>query len=237
MSHAQTSEEAPSTTISAAEPLLRTGSPTNDERLRLKKVTKSVSETFYFSLEGLGSWMSVTVTEDTGELSIQSDWGPAGYRWNPNALGVEGEDRLKRFLGGTSEGYVWNKCAIEHGALKAKRIDTKKTKEPLFKKILETRRKGYDLSYYDGLGKVHYVRFDKDTARMYWEEVERWDLEGSMDLVYMSTPKEVSHLCDSEPWHAIEEEYTGNAKLWRDTLIPMMCSYFKEHYPKEPLRS
>ena len=68
-------------------------------------VTKSVAATYSFKFNW--GWAIFTVNDQTGEFSIQSDWGNYSYRWNINHLG---EPNLTTFLAHMTEGsYVADK--------------------------------------------------------------------------------------------------------------------------------
>lgn len=68
----------------------------------------STATTYHFSTVPRSyGWVLATVNDETGELSIQSDWGHWSYRWSAQA-GCLGAATLSHFLARRARGSMYN---------------------------------------------------------------------------------------------------------------------------------
>lgn len=106
--------------------------------LTLAKTTQAT--TFHFVPEARDfGWALCTVNDNTGELTIQSDWGNWSHRWsaNPNHLGAP---TLTHFIGDRgSAHYLAQKLAREDGPRSGEEFDAELTVARL-RRILVDRR-------------------------------------------------------------------------------------------------
>ena len=51
-------------------------------------VSQHTAKVYHFRWPNLGGWAVWMVDDKTGSLSLVSDWGDYGYRWNMAAIGV-----------------------------------------------------------------------------------------------------------------------------------------------------
>lgn len=167
---------------------------------RVKSVEKRVAEVFDFRFEPSG-WLTLTICEDTGEVSIDSDWGRAGHRWNPEHTGVEGQDRMKRFVASASQGYLWDKFGYEHRWLKEQVLDEKKTKEALLKAVEDHR--------------------DRD---MLVDMIDELDYGLNADFFLERLPRELWEATE-EPFYLVETTNSARSRFWHNELIPFVQRY------------
>jgi hypothetical protein len=184
------------------------------------RVTTTTAKVYRFTWPGSYSgWAVFTVCDDTGEFSIQSDWGNFSYRWNIRALGNEGKTTLHEFLAERSPGnfeYIVNKLSYENHALKD--VFDKEATEAEFKREIIKLRRSWE--------------WDKEKARAYWEMVEEMcedAVSEGFEWVYHS---DRHNELFGEFECAYEYMRTCKPTLWyivQDELLPRFAEYVREH--------
>ncbi len=171
-------------------------------------VTRPVAYSFRF--EPYGGWAIFTLNEDTGELSVQSDWGNYSHRWNTGALG-DGV-KLAEFLAGCARDveYLASKLQLSSKSTCLEPVvDDEATTADLRQMICEQRR-SRDLS--------------KDKARDLWEEAGdlvqyNWSLD--------QASAEFMELIDYSSF--LVKRPSTRFKFLRDELLPFFCRWLREN--------
>lgn len=150
-------------------------------KVELVLASMSSAQTYLFlARDGHAGWASCTVSDATGEVSIQSDWGNGAYRWYTGS-GL-GAPSLTHFLAQCHDDsdYLARKILGRDGM---ERFDPDATTQSLFRGIIAARRNG-DIS--------------REQAREAWDALEYACPEAHADPgVYVANvPCEVCNLLD-----------------------------------------
>jgi hypothetical protein len=174
---------------------------------RLELVATSTATTYRFrSPEPLYGWACCTVNDSTGELTITSDWGNWGHRWNTNHLGLPS---LTEFIADrTACDYLAGKLVLGDG----RRFSAEKTTAALRRLIVERRRDRYDGT------------LTRDVARELWDELGNLedDCGDSCDLYFERLPADFIDLVCSEPWHYSASEPTPEYRQLVGVILPAL---------------
>jgi predicted AlkP superfamily pyrophosphatase or phosphodiesterase len=141
-----------------------------------------------YNLTGARGWALCTVNDQTGELSIQSDWGIWGHRWSTNPASL-GAPTLTAFLGDmdAASDYVANKLTSRRGGDKPLReeFDCAATVSSIRAMICAYRREVAA----SGWGAQ---RFTAEVARQIWDDLT--DLEHINDATFfLSTAMNIAN--------------------------------------------
>lgn len=182
--------------------------------MTLKLTRTSAAVTYSFRGEHC-AWACCTVNEDTGELSITSDWGNWSFRWN---IGHIGSPSLHAFIGRGSLDYLANK--LTPGGSRDQ-FDPDATTAEFRKLVLEARRE---------------LRIDKDAAREYWEELGSLaaDCGDSCDL-YLERFYHTEMARDmsvDEPWGYTQTRSSSEYRALMEIVLPPLCAVCKDEAPK-----
>jgi len=139
-------------------------------------VEKKTVEKYTVRGDGL-SWSIFTLDDETGDISVQSDWGNYSYIWNCRGNGKS----LKDFLITAGVGYVKDKFSYPCNGGK-KHVYRKESLDNFKRDIINARR--------DHQIPKHY-------ARSFYEALDHLDLHGDINTVYHSVENMVSYLQDS----------------------------------------
>lgn len=199
------------------------------------KVTTAT--TYHLSTEPRSyGWALCTVNDETGELSIQSDWGHWSHRWNINHLGAPS---LTHFLGQRGDvGYVADKLTTreERHEFDADATVTKFRSE-LAKRRIEIGRRYRDT--YDDVEPVWYLQKNYGEllcgrlARELWESlsdlrdvtsvelfIERFcNIEGATTHISERPWEELVH----RPGHGYQVLLHGILPALRDACAARVC--------------
>ena len=162
-----------------------------------------------------GNWAIFTVCDQTGELSIQSDWGNFSYRWNTGALG---DKTLTEFLATVDAHYIADKLGYHNTDL-AEVFDPDATLAEFRRAIRELRRLG---------------RIGAADARGAWDLSEEFcdqvDVDGidavwhnaDFDELFKVLPDSYELLCRKRPilWSIVKDE-----------LVPRLAQCLREPPP------
>jgi len=170
--------------------------------LTVTRRSRYTAQVYCFRFDRIGGWANFTVCEQTGELSIQSDWGEWGHSWSKAGIG-EGRTFME-FLRGTSSGYLSDKL-LSPGE---KRVNSRnKTLHELRKAILEQRRRG---------------DIDSILARVLWDEADdfasAWE-HGTDDSAFAACWELKDHF--DELFLFFHTEESPLLALVRDELLPI----------------
>jgi hypothetical protein len=134
-----------------------------DIREKLEMASAKVSKAEVFRFWFNPGWADFTVCEDTGELTIHSDWDDCLYRWN--LCGIS-DKTFKEFLMRADTPYLASKLFQCKGQEAHRRLDFEKTleafkeqieseggesKEEMLEELLELEPTEYEQSFYHEL--------------------------------------------------------------------------------------
>jgi hypothetical protein len=166
------------------------------------------TESHHFLFEDFG-WATFIICDKLGELSVQSDWGCWGHRWNPDHLGESHKGSLTSFLATSDPGYITNKLSYSMPPNTREIPCESATGKSMRSRVIEARRTG---------------EIDKEAARELWGQVD--DLmgqyaEGGVDVAYYNMERE---LCDvlGDTWEYFETEEAPCLVILRERLIPFL---------------
>jgi hypothetical protein len=177
---------------------------TNKPRpLTTRSVTESTSRTIliHFNEEG---WASYTINDDTGEVTIQSDWGTWAYRWHVDHTGYR---TMVEAVCGFNNHYITDK--MHYGRRDREEPDADETRKCLCEGIIQGRREG---------------RLDRDKARELWDAaIEFFDIleEGNADIALARADECLWKWCP-DLYESIMHQPTHSFLMLRDQLIPAL---------------
>lgn len=188
----------------------------SEQNLVIKSLARHTAEVFHFRYERACGWAIFTVCEATGELSVQSDWGEASYRWNPQHLGIDGDDRLKRFLARGNGDYVVRKLAINQPRLREQVIDYRATRRAAI----------------EAIGAQH---MDRKTRRALAEWLQELELDEHEAMCHAGPG--IHGLF--EPWETVVRVDDTNTVFWIQKLLPSFMTWLRDNgygpsYPRVP---
>ena len=166
------------------------------------------TESYHFLFENFG-WATFIICDELGELSVQSDWGCWGHRWNPDHLGESHNGSLTSFLATAGVDYIANKLSYSMPS-DAREIPCEEaTGKSMRARVIEARKGG---------------EIDKGDARELWGQID--DLmdryaEGGVQVAYYNMERE---LCDilGDSWEYFETEEAPTLVILREKLIPFL---------------
>lgn len=212
--------------------------------IKLDLVGTSVATSYRFRERGeLPCWAICTVNDETGELTIQSDWGSWTHRWNasPKALGAP---TLTHFLADMDHSdYVARKLNREGRG--EDEFDVAATAAVLKGRILERRREDgrrdeyvarWERDLNPGLRRRH---LDRHTARQLWEEVEDLavDLAGcegseATSALFFERLSHDFHVHIEEPWDCHRTKIRRPCIVLREAILPALFAACKAEVEK-----
>lgn len=182
------------------------------EKLTLKSVVITSAVAYSFRFEGYG-WAIFTLNDATGELSLHSDWGTYGHRWDTNAMGQVG-GRLRtvtEFLSGCDGHYVTKKLQLDTQAKELDPVvDDEESLAAIRASIITSRRNG---------------RIGRDRARELWEDADVWSGE---DFNMHCCPQELAGFLDCF-WDYVHMKSSGRFEFLHKTLWPFFSAWLREN--------
>lgn len=172
---------------------------------------------YHFRFDGFGGgWAIFTVNDETGEFTVQSDWGVYGFRWHPPHLPTS---NLTLFLAGKGKEehdccYITNKLQL---GTQSRELDDVVDREATRKAL----RYAIGDDYSDGV-------LTKERVPELLEEIDSW--EGN-DFDYGSVPSElVDHFdCHVSLFDYVKHKHSGRYKVLTYELLPFFCRWLREH--------
>lgn len=204
-------------------------------KIEMDLVGTSQATTYRFRERGeLPAWACCTVNDETGELTVQSDWGSWTHRWsaNPKHLGAP---TLTHFLAGCNDAndadYVARKLNRE--GKNEERFSPELTANAIKGRLLEKRREdaaiyGADCHEHSGSPERHrYVKpLGRDAAREIWNELDdlvadsgHTEVDGT--LFFERMPHEI-HKYLEELWDAWRGEIRPECVVLREAILPAL---------------
>jgi hypothetical protein len=172
----------------------------------------------YYHFKFNRGWAIFIVNNETGEFSVQSDWGNYAYRWStdPQCLG---EPTLAQFIARTSPGYIVDKFASNEPRDFREQMDAEGTEQNIRKKILEARREH---------------RLDQEEAADLWSMVRDVDFDGADSFMYtLGSGNELADFLGEEPWYDIQTKPSHAYCFLREILLPFFIRWLKGHLREE----
>jgi len=185
--------------------------------------SRATAEVYRFVFKGyLSGWVIFTVCDATGELSVQSDWGCWGYRWNIDHLG--NGDTLTEFIRDRDpehSHYLADKLSYSMPSDTRELPDEEGTEEAIRSHILE-RRRSMDIS--------------KDEAREAWDDTELFMgeyAEGGPTVAYYNIPASLNEVLGSDIYEGFFlTKENPSLTVLRESLLPLLINELKVLYPK-----
>lgn len=182
--------------------------------LKSHHVSRPVAYSFRFESYG---WAIFTLNDQTGELSLHSDWGTYGHRWHIDALGsvraADGSERprtLHEFLTGCDGDYVVRKFQLDTKSKELEDVvDDEKTKAGVRERIIEERRAR---------------SIDRETARELWKQTDEWADYKNFDL--HSIDSELSSFL-GEFWEYVCTRPSARFVFLREELWPFFRDWLR----------
>jgi len=210
-----------------------------NDREPLVLISTSMATTYNFraATSGLIGWACCTVNDTTGELTITSDWGNYGHRWNTDHLGsCAGGDRrtLTDFISVGSIDYLADKLMSRE---QIDRFDAEATMKEFRDMLRDKRRESK--RWYAGLPRQAWEgprddEIDKDTARRLWDAIESlcidventrnggdWFVDGYFSRRDMADAGRL--ICD-EPWNLIRTKPSGEYLAITTIVLPALVA-------------
>ena len=171
------------------------------------------AQCYHFLFEHFG-WATFIICDDLGELSVQSDWGCWGHRWNPDHLGPSHGGSLTHFLAHSDRHYIANKLSYSMPPNDRELPDIDKTEREMKKTVLLARRRR---------------EIDADVAQELYEDIERCcsAYEGGMDSAYLAMSDDLSKFLE-DSWEYFETRENPNLVILRERLIPWLQKELRE---------
>jgi hypothetical protein len=163
--------------------------------------SRSIATTYRFvDRSGLGTWALCTVNDDTGELSVTSDWGNWSYRWDTRATGCPS---LTHFIGERDAcHYLADKLCPR---AQREEFAPDLTVDGIHARILERRRE---------------ERISREHAREWWNEAnEALDTDNLIEFAEQldSLPQWMFDRCED-----IRHRPTTSYLVLRDAILPAL---------------
>ena len=181
--------------------------------LELHSQYRHSAKVYRFVFKDCG-WVIFTICDDTGELSVQSDWGCWGHRWSTDPKHI-GHPTITDFLRDrASAHYVTNKLSYSMPADSRDIPCETATGDSMRRRVIEARRKG---------------EIDRDEARELWDDIQdtmNAYADGGHGHAYHSMSQK---LCDilGEPWEYFETEEAPSLVILRERLLPFLFAELK----------
>ena len=187
--------------------------------------TVMTAETIAFRFEPEG-WATFTLCEETGELSVRSDWGDGSYHWTKTGRGGR---TLKDFLADRSfVDYLVDKLC--HGEEFQDVYDAKATAEALREQM------------HEWLGPKPLVDDEDDgpsaAVGRYEERVEEFEdaidsftngLDGNRSTnAFLHYPSEVYEFTENEPWFFLKTREPAWKGVWRHVVLPTLIAFLQK---------
>lgn len=177
-------------------------------KVELVLASMSSAQTYLFlARDGHAGWASCTVSDATGEVSIQSDWGDGAHRWYTGS-GL-GAPSLTHFLAQCHDDsdYLARKLLGRDGM---ERFDPDATTQNLFRGIIAARRNG-DISREQAREAWDALGYADDLAHM-----------GRADAYVANVPDEVRNLLDVGEHAAYVA--SSEARAFKGWILPALTA-------------
>ena len=177
------------------------------------------ADVYRFVFKGyLSGWVIFTICDETGELSVQSDWGCWGHRWNTEHLGNGAT--LTEFIRDRDPehaDYLTNKLSYSMPPDTRKLPDQEATEKAIRTHILERRRE---------------LAISRDEAEEAWEDVDLFIgeyAEGGPSVAYYNMPRSLHEVLGSD----VHEYFFATKEapcltVLRESLLPILIRELKE---------
>lgn len=185
--------------------------------LKLTKTSHATSYTFH-NVGDFG-WAICTIDDDTGVLTIVSDWGDWAYRWDPNPRSL-GAPRLTAFIARGGTDYVANKLQREGHA--SHRFSAEKT-VTAWRKVLCARR------LEEGREVGADAALSRECARALWDDLDNLAECDDADL-FLDQAYQIEGLTDwitDTPYEDMETEQTPQDRVLREQILPALVSVLR----------
>lgn len=160
---------------------------------------RRAAEVFYFRFKNCG-WAVVFIDEDTGTVSIHSDYGDWNFSWPAPG---RGDSTVKEFFCTTDCDYLAMKFMLGRRG-EIRKFDHEATVIAFKKRIIERRREEH-------IGKA--------AARELFDEME--DHTEDHEVMFVEhLSKEMCELYDNGPWEFLEQRETADFLWLKHGILP-----------------
>jgi hypothetical protein len=185
------------------------------------------ADVYRFVFKGyLSGWVIFTICDETGELSVQSDWGCWGHRWNTEHLGNGAT--LTEFIRDRDPehaDYLANKLSYCMPLDARELPDAAGTEEAIRSHILESRRS---------------LEITKDEAAEAWEDTELFMgeySEGGPAVAYWALPSSLNELLGADIYEGFfMTKEAPCLTVLRESLLPLLIRELKDIHESEQQR-
>lgn len=179
-----------------------------DKMPELKVKSKQIHNAlvFHYSFKEPSSWVCCTVCEETGELSIQSDWGNFSYRWSHNGF----SGRFLPWVANTmqrSPWYIVDKFSYGETPELKRELDPEATVTYMLEAID------------DG-----YTENQEQLAKM----IKDLDFEATVENIVETAPEEL-HDCFECLWEWFRTKPSYVSVLLAEKLLPFLGTELQAH--------
>lgn len=170
---------------------------------------KTGSEMFTASFANRSGWAILVLDEDTGFVSIQSDYGNWDFIWPP---ACHGRRSLKHFLCEADYPYLAGKFFHGRGE---EEFDFHGTVDKIKRDIIDARRGG---------------EVGNENAREVYDEVDEME-ECGEDTFYANMSRDLSIVLGDEPWHSFVHRKKPEYLWLVHGILPALIGELRKFIP------
>jgi len=186
-----------------------------NQEFQVHSKCRHTADVYRFVFRGsLSGWVIFTICDETGELSVQSDWGCWGHRWNIEHLGNGAT--LTEFIRDRDPehaDYLANKLSYSMPSDARRLPDEEGTEKAIRDRILELRRDG---------------SVTAEDAREAWDDVEMLMMEyseGGPSVAYWAMPESIFKVLGSDIYeHYFALKEAPCLTILRENLLPLLIT-------------
>jgi hypothetical protein len=192
-------------------------------------VSTTQADVYRFRWPDYCSWAIFTVCNETGEFSVQSDWGIFAYRWNTDSLGASYAD-LTEFLANTGPDYVMNKfCYTKQEDTRDvfDRTATMKGWEEQITEYMEHRRLFDEDRPTEKQATKKMIRM-RERMEEFLDQADGGH-PSCVDIALNDMDSKLWSFLGDEPYDTLKYRTATTVLICRDELLPRFFAHLKDH--------